>query len=316
MSDDVGNASAAAYETQGGAMSVTVQQAMDRFVHHRYHTDRESGRMADACMNLLSDYLQFWSGLFEMDGMGMADAPAIEVADWERDLDDKMAQWMQDDTSPVNDLGALTIDQMDEEHLREFVGWYLLKDMALDSNQLRELIEALMAWVDFSQRNHTLEVEQASRFTAILEKSMPESVRAATAGNALQKVVQSGCFSAPNGVEKRPKLLGFMAGMARIAPCDVDAQQAGQATHWLSFDDPEIAAVPVNIPLPLHALLHEGDVLHVYLASYDDQSYRLVDSGPLFPASTWVEAALMERMAPVDGVETMEWDQSQEPLLH
>ncbi|MDQ6950055.1 MAG: hypothetical protein Q9M26_00145 [Mariprofundales bacterium] len=282
-------------------MPATVQQSMERFIHHRYHTDRETGHMADACMNLLSDYLQFWSGLFQQDGLEMAEELSSDTADWERELDAKMAQWMDDDTAPVNDLGSLTIDQMDEEHLREFIGWYLLKDMALDSHQVRELLDTLGGWISFSRRNHALEPKQADAFSSILEQTLPETVRAATAANALQQMVQSGQFRAPPATD-RCTLRGFVAGMARLRPA--------QGSYLLTFDDNEIASIPITLPQVLHPLLREGDVLHIYLASYGDQRYRLVDSGPLFPASTWVEATLMERFAPMDTIEALEWDQN------
>ncbi|MDQ6963592.1 MAG: hypothetical protein Q9M13_01585, partial [Mariprofundales bacterium] len=110
-------------------MPVTMQQSLERFVHLHYDTNREAGQVAEVCVNLLADYLQSWSGLFQHGDSG----GDMELQEWERDLDEKMMQLLNDDTAPpAVDLGSLSTEQFDEEHLREFVGWYLLKDMAFD----------------------------------------------------------------------------------------------------------------------------------------------------------------------------------------
>ncbi|MDX8409931.1 MAG: hypothetical protein R8J84_07840 [Mariprofundales bacterium] len=282
-------------------MPLTMQQSMERFVHHRYHNGREPGRMAEACMNLLSDYLQHWSGLFQAEDIHDEVAPQP----WEQELDDKMVQWLDGDTEPVPDLGALTIAQIDEEHLREFVGWYLIKDMALTSNQAREIIDTLQAWVEFCQRNHSLDLAQGKQFLDLLQQSAPETVRAVIAAHALLQMVRSGQLSPPSP-STAPPLQGFVSGMARLMP----AKQTTTASHILVFDDQEVIPIPILFPTALHPLLHAGDVLHIYLASYSDGSYRLVDSGAIFPSSTWLDATVMERFRPDDAIDDMVWDQN------
>ncbi len=282
-------------------MPLTMQQSMERFVHHRYHNGREPGQIAEACMNLLSDYLQNWSGLFQAENIH----DEVTPQDWEQELDDKMVQWLDGDTEPLPDLGALTIAQMDEEHLREFVGWYLIKDMALSSNQAREILDTLQAWVAFCQRNHSLNRTLGKKFDDLLQQVIPETVRAVTAAHALLQMVQSGQLSPPHPSNSRT-LQGFVSGMARLMP----AGSSTTASHLLVFDDQEVTPIPILLPTALHPLLQAGDVLHIYLAAYSDGSYRLVDGGAIFPSSTWLDATVMERFSPHDTMDEMMWDQN------
>ncbi|RMH52713.1 MAG: hypothetical protein D6682_01300 [Zetaproteobacteria bacterium] len=292
-------------------MAVTVQQSLERFVHQHYDRNRQAGHRAEHCVSLLIDYLQGWSGLLPPEWGGGEEGSQQE---WERELDAQMERMLGDaDRSPPADLGALTIDQLDEEHLREFIGWYLLKDMALDGRGIRNVLEMLRQWIDFAYRQRGLDRDRYHRFVAAFEECAPEGERAVVAAHALQRLVTSGALPVVGGRARSP-VVSLLAVAARLGI----AEEGGGCTHWMRVDDVDAESLPLILPPALHPYLREGDVVQVTLARLADGGVRLVESGALFPASSWVDALVMEQYRPVDRVEQQEqgWESSEDDLLH
>ncbi len=292
-------------------MPVTVQQSLERFVHQRYDSNRQSGREAEACANLLADYLQMWSGLLSHEWReGEEDAPE----EWERELDAKMEQMLGGDATPSQaDLGSLALDQLDEEHLREFVGWYLLKDLALDSPSLRGVLEMLRQWIDFAYRQRGLGRTLHRRFVETFEECAPEAERAVVAAHALQRLVLSGALYA-RSAQDSSMIECLLSATARVGV----ARCGDPCTHWLSVDEVEADRLPVTLPEALHPYIRSGDVVQVSLAQHADGAIRLVESGAIFPASTWVDAMMMEQFNPFDTVQggADVWGAPSSDLLH
>jgi len=289
-------------------MPITMQQSLERFVHLHYDANREAGQVAETCVNLLSDYLQAWSGLFQY-GEGGSE---LELQDWERDLDDQMMQMFKGDTAPpAVDLGSLSIDQFDEEHLREFIGWYLLKDMAFDSLMLKGVLDMLQQWLHFALRQRALSKENYQLLIEILQETAPEAERATIAAHALQRLVLSGSLY-PLSAAKSPAIECLFAATARIS-----VAEAGEpCSHWLAVDEAEADRLPITLPKALHPYLQQGDVLQLCLAQHADGEARLVESGALFPASTWVDAVMMDRFDPSDVMSEPNWEPVSKEMLH
>ncbi len=289
-------------------MPITVQQSLERFVHQHYDRNREAGQMAESCANLLADYLQFWSGLFPAE---TADAD-IEPAEWERDLDAKMTQMLHGDSEPpAVDLGNLTMERFDEEHLREFVGWYLLKDLAFDSTMLQGVLEMLERWIGFALRQQGLGAEQHRILTETLHEVAPEAKRATVAAHALQKLVLSGSLYARPAAASSP-VTALVSATARVSVAEPDAG----CSHWLSVDEVGADRLPLTLPEQLCRYVQQGDVLQLCLAFHADGEARIVESGALFPASTWVDAVLMERYDPNDVMPELPWEPLPDGELH
>ena len=289
-------------------MPITVQQSLERFVHQHYDSNREAGQLAESCANLLADYLQFWSGLFHAD---VAEAD-IEPAEWERDLDEKMTQMLHGDNEPpAVDLGSLTMERFDAEYLREFVGWYLLKDMAFDSLMLQGVLEMLEKWIGFALRQQGMTAEQHRELIATLHEVAPEAKRVTVAAHALQKLVVSGTLDTRSVANPSP-IKALVSATARISM----AEPGDGCSHWLSVDEVGAERLPVTLPEGLRAYLQQGDVLQLCLACHADGGMRIVESGALFPASTWVDAVLMERYNPSDAVAEQAWEPLPDGVLH
>jgi len=289
-------------------MPITMQQSLERFVHLHYDTNREAGQVAETCVNLLSDYLQSWSGLFQY-GEGGGD---VEPQDWERELDEKMMQMFKGDTAPpAADLGALSIDQFDEEHLREFIGWYLLKDMAFDSLMLKGVLDMLRQWLHFALRQRALDKAQYQLLLDTLEETAPDAERATIAAHALQKLVVSGSLYAVPAA-KSTVIECLLSATARISV----AEEGEPCSHWLAVDEVEADRLPITLPNALHPYLQQGDVLQLCLAQHADGEARLVESGALFPASTWVDAVMMDRFDPSDVMSEPNWEPLPKDMLH
>jgi len=289
-------------------MPITMQQSLERFVHLHYDSNRQAGQVAETCANLLSDYLQSWSGLFQYEGAG----DDFDAQDWERDLDDKMMQMFNGDTAPpAVDLGAFSIDQFDEEHLREFIGWYLLKDMAFDSLMLKGVLGMLQQWIDFALRQRALSKKQHQLFMDTLHETAPEAERATIAAHALQKLVLSGSLYSRPAAESTV-IECLLAATARISV----AEPGEPCSHWLGVDEVEADRLPITLPNALHAYFQQGDVLQLCLAQHADGEARLVESGAIFPASTWVDAVMMDRFDPSDVMAEQHWEPLPSELLH
>ncbi|MDQ7010884.1 MAG: hypothetical protein Q9M29_03590 [Mariprofundaceae bacterium] len=258
------------------ASSITLQEAMDRFVQADVTGDAGRMRHAGHCMEALAEYLLHCSDLFH-DAEMREEGPPME---WEQALDSHMAELFEGDLAPVPDLGNAPLAKLDPEHVRDFLAWFLLREVAADGDIIREYADILRAWFDFLYEKGWWRGTTRISFMAVLADVEPDAVRAARAARVLFHFVRHG-----GGVP--PRLRGqrfsrFIEGHARISAID-------HTRICFRFDSQDIEIGPVTLPNIIAGLLQVGDVLDIELGLRGD-IWVIVDIGPLYPACVYMEA--------------------------
>ncbi len=246
----------------------SLQDAIDQF------TDQQ----ADAydTFELLIEYLCYFSDLAK----DAEDVVEMDVPDWEKSLESLMEQLLDGDTSPSPDVEFLQPRQLDAEHLRDFLAWFLLRETDIDSLQIQQHGELLRQWLLFMKQQGMLESTHAFALLEGLDEALPEAVRACQAAHVLFYIVRHGLGSAPRQREKMFE--SFVEGHARIVSI------TGEHVI-LGFDNLENYTVQLALPAALVQLLRPGDVLDVELG-LRGQCWQIVDSGPVYPPCVYMEA--------------------------
>jgi hypothetical protein len=259
---------------------VLLQEALDGFVQSQSDEDVERGQLAEACMEYLADYLLHFSDLFQE----FEEIEEVGLEEWESSLDAHMEQLLGGDMEPALDLGSLELEQFEPEHLRDFLGWYLLRELDGDSAAIEEYCGILRDWLTFCVRRGWMSEVYSMDFLAVVSEMELECVRTAKAARLLFHYVRLGGGMSPRLRGKR--FSRFIEGHARIL------RLVGQKL-WLHFDSQEGNIGPVNLPEEIITLLKEGDVLDVELGKRSD-TWLIVDIGPVYPANIYVEAEEFE----------------------
>lgn len=254
-----------------------LQESMERFVQSEQQSvenpDGESD--AETCMDALAHYLLHYSDMF-LD-------PEREVepdfADWEQGLEEQMVRMLEGDVEPALDLGQTPLMELDPEHLRDFLGWFILRESG-DPELIEAYAGVLGRWFDFLVQRGWWKAEESVTFRQVLEEVVPEAVRTARAARVLYHFVRLG-----GGVP--PRLRGqrfseFAEGHARVAGIRDGAL-------WFVFDNHEGEIGPVALPKTVLDLIAEGDVFDLELGLRGD-TWMMVDIGPIYPACVYVEA--------------------------
>jgi len=263
-----------------------LQDAMDRFVRVRRSKDAKQGKLAEACMESMADYLLHYSDLFQDDLNEMDEAP---LADWEQALDAHMGELMDGDVDSGAELYGLKLKQLEPEHLRDFFGWHLLREMSGDAAAIEEYVLETHQWLAFLSEKGKISHSKHFEFMAVLNELGPECERVAKAARLLFHFVRLGSGISPR--LRGQRFSRFVEGHARIAT--IEAHQI-----FLSFDNQEECIGPVPLALEITNLLKPGDVLDVELGLRSDV-WMIVDIGPVYPASVYVEAEAFEPLSKV-----------------
>ena len=254
-----------------------LQDAMDSFVRERMKQGGEAGALAEECMEGLADYLVHYSDLFRDE---LAEAEEPQLADWEEALEAQMNELMDGDMDAGPELHGLELAQLEPEHMRDFFGWYLLREIGDDATGIEAYAETVRDWLAFMRKQGDLDQARHLEFMAVVNDMADECVRAARAMRLLFHYVRLGGGGSPR--LRGQRFSRFVEGHARVL-------SLGEHQVWLGFDSQSERIGPVPVAREIAALLREGDVLDVELGLRGDV-WLMVDIGPVYPASVYVEA--------------------------
>lgn len=260
---------------------LALQQAMDEYLQQRANT---SAAQTAELFEQLARYLVHCSDLFQ----DMDEDEQGEMSEWEDALEAQMMQLLDGDVEPAHDLGAAPLSRLHSGHVREFVGWFLLRESA-NSEMIRVAGEVLAGWFTFLRDRGYWPGRQFLEFDAMLKEVVPEAMRAAVLARALYDYARSGCAMAP---EARGKPFDrFVEGHARAYALVADGV-------LFRFDSQQQDYGPVRLPDAILQLVREGDVFDVELGLRAGCWY-IVDVGPVYPGCVYVEA---EEVAGLDKI--------------
>ncbi len=262
----------------GENADIKMQEAMDQFVMSLDRQDVLKTNDAEICMEMFADYLLYYSDLFQ-DEMEMDE---VSLDEWEAALEGYIEKLFEGDMERTAELGGLLLSQIDAGHVRDFLGWYLLREPAIDSLGVESFSKVLRAWVDFMHDKAWLDDMTYETFVDVLDDVVSESSRATKVAHLLLYFVRLGGGVSPRLRGKRFE--EFVEGHARIDSIDMDAKHV-----FMGFDNQDKLIGPVSLPLEIISYLCEGDVLDVELGKRGGQ-WMIVDVGPVYPACVYVEA--------------------------
>ena len=251
----------------------TLQASMDSFVQH-LSADEEASAQSEICLETLAQYLIHYSDLFQDQELG-EDAEFVE---WEHELEEHMVELLHGDLEPASDLGQLPLSALDPEHIRDFIGWFLLRETS-DAELIESYADILRQWVQFIHERNWWEQADYLGFIEILGEITPAATRAARLSRVLYHYVRSGGGMPPRLRGKQ--FSRFIEGHGRVISIEDQALQ-------LSFDNQDEKVGPIRLPRPICEMVETGDVFDVEMGLRGD-TWVMVDIGPVYPASIYVE---------------------------
>jgi len=228
----------------------------------------------EECLAALAQYLIHFSDLFKDQDVFDDD----DYAEWEQSLEEHMAKLLDGDVEPVGDLGSLALDKLDPEHLRDFLGWFVLRETS-DAEVLHAYAKALTAWVEFIQAQHWWSQVEYLSFAEILADVGPSAERTARVSQVLYHFVRSGTGVSPRLRSQR--FSRFVEGHARVSVIEKGFLRFNFENHGKDIG-------PVMLPQVMLDLIELGDVFDIELGLRGD-SWVMVDVGPVYPRCVYVE---------------------------
>jgi len=251
-----------------------LQETMDVFIRRAAGDLCISPLHAEQCMDALTTYLLHFSDLFDDQEPPEED----EYSDWEAGLDAHMSSLLQGDVESAGDLGQLPLARLDPEHVRDFLGWFLLRETG-DIELIETHANTMRVWVEFVHASDWWPQDVYLAFKDILDDITPEAVRVVRLSQVLFHFVRSG-----TGVP--PRLRGqrfshFVEGHGRVS-------EIADGGLYLNFDNQGEKVGPVLLPGPILALIATGDVFDIELGLRGD-SWVIVDIGPVYPSCVYID---------------------------
>ncbi len=266
-------------------MSITLQETFDRFLlalQNQKHAEPEVIRTAEQTFQLLSEYLIYYSDLFQPEAV----EEEVTLQAWEASLDDFINTLLEGDDihEHTPSLDELPLEAITGEYLRDFIGWHLLREPSINSLWVEACTKTLMDWLQFVHRQHWMDTPVFEACALALQDTLPDAKRAAIAAHLLLYHIRLGGGVSPRLRGKQ--FTAFKEGHARIANIDT-------GKLWLSFDsDPNTHIGPIALPEAILQQLREGDVIDIELGKRDG-AWHIVDVGPVYPAVVYVAAEEM-----------------------
>lgn len=258
---------------------MTLQEAIDTFLQYHQSHDFEQAAGYEACLEAFADYLLRFSDLFLDE-----DEDPQDLSCWEKDLQDHMENLLDGDVEYVSNLGSLRCSDLEAAHLSEFLGWYMLRMQVPDEELIKGYCNCFRAWFGFMRERQWISLESYAEFMVSLTELEGESTRSAKAAILLFHYVRLG-----RGIPARLKehrFSSFREGHARVV-----GLKGSQI--WLRFDGQASPIGPVSLSEEIVSFLMVGDVLDVELGLRGD-TWLIVDVGPIYPHSVYVEAEEIE----------------------
>jgi len=254
-----------------------LQGSMDAFVQ-KLSADREADSQTlihtEQCFEALAQYLIHFSDLFKDQDFSDSE----EYAEWEQGLEEHMSKLLDGDVEPACDLGQLELGKLDPEHLRDFLGWFVLRETS-DADVLHAYANVLIGWIEFMHARDWLNQSEYLGFSEILADVGPASERTARVSQVLFHFVRSGTGVSPR--LRAQRFSRFVEGHARASVIEKGA------LHF-NFENQGEAIGPVMLPQVVLNLIEVGDVFDIELGLRGD-SWVMVDVGPVYPQCVYVE---------------------------
>jgi len=254
-----------------------LQESMDAFVR-ALEADSQADLIvalhAEECFEALAQYLIHYSDLFKDQDL----SDDADYAEWEQGLEEHMAKLLDGDIDPVGDLGKLALDKLDPEHLRDFLGWFVLRETS-DADVLHAYTKALIGWAEFMHAEGCLNKSEYLAFTQILAEVGLAAERTARVSQVLFHFVRSGTGLSPR--LRGQRFSRFVEGHARVSEIE------NGFLHF-NFENHGEEIGPVVLPQVVLDLIEVGDVFDVELGLRGD-SWVMVDVGPVYPGCVYVE---------------------------
>jgi len=272
-------------------MSITLQETFDRFLldaQNQEGATQEDIQRHEQTFLSLSEYLIYYSDLFQSEEM----EEDMSAQEWEKSLDSFVTQLLQGDHHQDHppSLEELPLERINGEYLRDFIAWHLLREPSINSLMVQDCTETLIDWLTYSYKHHWIDDHVFQSSIDILQDTLPDAKRAAIAAHLLLYHIRLGGGISPRLRGKRFEV--FKEGHARVS-------QINPSELWLSFDnDPDTQIGPVILPETILQQLRIGDVIDIELGLRDD-TWNIVDIGPVYPAIVYVpaeEMALMDKL--------------------
>jgi len=261
-------------------MDVKVQDTMDQFLDSlcKLEYDMFQREDAEACFDMLIEFLVYYSNLFQD-----SDEPEdISLNDWEEALESYVENLFEGDMEGSADLNGLSLQLLDAEYFRDFLGWYVLRDPNASSTMVESFAHVLQAWMSFMLKQGDLSLDEKNDMCDVLDEMLLKASDAAKAAHLLLYYVRLGAGVAPRLRGKRFE--AFVEGHARIEKINRE-----QHTVFLGFDNQSSPVVPIVLPLEMMSYLHLGDVLDVEMGKRGGQ-WIMVDIGPVYPSCIYMDA--------------------------
>jgi len=247
---------------------------MDRFVQH-LAPDEDSSAQAELCLEALAQYLLHYSDLFQDQEFG----DEAEIVEWEQELEEHMVELLHGDLEPTSDLGQLPLTALDPEHVRDFIGWFLLRETS-DAELIESYADILRRWIQFLQTRHHLDQADYLGFVEVLDETTPMAIRAARLSRVLYHYVRSGGGMPPRLRGKQ--FSRFVEGHGRVVSLK-------ENMLLLGFDNQDEQVGPIRLPRAICEMIEPGDVFDVEMGLRGDL-WVMVDIGPVYPACVYIEA--------------------------
>ena len=252
-----------------------VQEAMDQFVVEAPSLEGGIGCM-ERCMEMFAEYLLHYSDLYQDDDV----SDESEIQDWEAALGQYVENLFEGDAEPVADLGPLALSNLEPEHFRDFLGWFVLREPGITSLEVESQGTLLLEWVKFLHGKHWLDSESYVSFLETIQETVDEAMRATQAARLLFHYVRLGGGVSPRHRGKR--FDKFVEGHARVS-------KLTKRSISLEFDNKKMAIGSITLPEEITRYLKVGDVLDIELGSREGK-WLIVDIGPVYPYEVYVDA--------------------------
>jgi hypothetical protein len=252
-----------------------VQEAMDQFVVEA-PSSHATGNDVERCMEMFAEYLLHYSDLYQEDEVW----DESDIQDWEEQLGEYVENLFEGDAGPVIELGSLPVSQLEPEHFRDFIGWFMLREPGMTSLEVAAQSELLLQWIKFLHDRHWIDSESYISFLESVQETKDDAMRAAQAARLLFHYVRLGGGVSPRHRGKR--FDRFVEGHARLA-------KLRKKSATLRFDNNKQEIGPIALPEEITRYLKEGDVLDIELGSRGGK-WLIVDIGPIYPNEVYVDA--------------------------
>lgn len=201
-----------------------------------------------------------------------------EFVEWEHELEEHMVELLHGDLEPASDLGQLPLSALDAEHIRDFIGWFLLRETS-DAELIESYAGILRQWMQFIHERNWWDQADYLGFTGMLNEITPMATRAARLSRVLYHYVRSGGGMPPRLRGKQ--FSRFIEGHGRVTGMENNSLRLG-------FDNQGEEVGPIRLPPTICEMVETGDVFDVEMGLRGD-TWVMVDIGPVYPACVYVE---------------------------